>query len=507
MTTTTGAPEPEEPIRLLTEDEIALLTDDELAAYVQLLEHIAEEWTLTTMQEKANRLLYTVDELLFGGQAGAGKSEIILWHAKECSERWGQHRTLVLRSAFPELRRSLIMRSLIRYAGTGAKYKQVDKEWHFPNGSVIEFGYCATEEDTRQYLSAEYDAILIDESTDFSRDQIEMLRSRVRTTRLKRHQGVKPHLGLFTNPGGPGHVFHKERYVVPTDYGRVGTIEMLDDPEDPKSLRRIAFLPAGVDDNPYIDPAYKRSLMAMTDPVKRAQYLHGDWDVFSGQYFTEWNREIHVIPHYQVPREWPRIRCIDYGLSAPFCCLWLAFDWDGNAIVYRELYGEGHTATEQARMILKASRYPDGRPETIDYTVADPSIWTRTGTGLSIARMYHDEGLICRKAMNARVDGWSRVRDYLRGEDHPHVRILEGVAPNLVRTLPLQQRDKDNPEDLDTKGEDHACDTLRYGLMSRPRKARVKKVTPDTLEERMSQHLNEMAGRRHGGVHEVLGRT
>ena len=42
------------------------------------------------------------------------------------------------------------------------------------------------------------------------------------------------------------------------------------------------------------------------------------------------------------------------------------------------------------------------------------------------------------------------------------------TCPDLIRTIPLQMRDKDNPEDLNTKLEDHAVDSARYLLALRP---------------------------------------
>ena len=42
-------------------------------------------------------------------------------------------------------------------------------------------------------------------------------------------------------------------------------------------------------------------------------------------------------------------------------------------------------------------------------------------------------------------------------------------CPNLIRTLPALVHDKHDPEDVDTDCEDHAPDTARYGLMTRPR--------------------------------------
>ncbi len=48
------------------------------------------------------------------------------------------------------------------------------------------------------------------------------------------------------------------------------------------------------------------------------------------------------------------------------------------------------------------------------------------------------------------------------------LQIMEGRCQNLVRTLPGLVHDELKPEDVNTDGEDHAPDALRYGLMSRP---------------------------------------
>ena len=45
---------------------------------------------------------------------------------------------------------------------------------------------------------------------------------------------------------------------------------------------------------------------------------------------------------------------------------------------------------------------------------------------------------------------------------------------DAIRTLPMQQHDENRPEDLDTEGEDHAVDDIRYACMSRPFGARVE---------------------------------
>ena len=43
----------------------------------------------------------------------------------------------------------------------------------------------------------------------------------------------------------------------------------------------------------------------------------------------------------------------------------------------------------------------------------------------------------------------------------------------FIRTIPTLQYDEHRPEDLDTDGEDHVADEVRYFLMSRPIKPRM----------------------------------
>ena len=48
----------------------------------------------------------------------------------------------------------------------------------------------------------------------------------------------------------------------------------------------------------------------------------------------------------------------------------------------------------------------------------------------------------------------------------------------FIRTIPILQYDEHKPEDLDTDGEDHVADEVRYFCMSRPIKP-VHATEPD----------------------------
>ena len=76
-------------------------------------------------------------------------------------------------------------------------------------------------------------------------------------------------------------------------------------------------------------------------------------------------------------------------------------------------------------------------------------------------------GILFGGADNSRVAGWDQVRDRLIGVDEPMLYVFD-TCHDLIRTLPALQHDERRAEDVDTDGEDHAGDELRYACMSRP---------------------------------------
>ena len=100
---------------LLSDEEFGLLTGDEQEAYLDALGGLADEFGLSGKQVVAEEVSGRVDELLYGGSAGGGKSEWLIEHVLRLSLGSPGHQALVLRSSFPELRRTLIRRSIVHY--------------------------------------------------------------------------------------------------------------------------------------------------------------------------------------------------------------------------------------------------------------------------------------------------------------------------------------------------------------------------------------------------------
>jgi hypothetical protein len=103
-------------------------------------------------------------------------------------------------------------------------------------------------------------------------------------------------------------------------------------------------------------------------------------------------------------------------------------------------------------------------------SVADTGMWTPDGdSGESPAETYQRHGVPLQQASKERVPGWSRLRHWL--QDAPDGKPWLMMHPDcayLARTIPSLVSDKHKPEDVDSDGEDHSADALRYFAMSRP---------------------------------------
>lgn len=148
---------------------------------------------------------------------------------------------------------------------TDARWNEQKKQWRFPSGAVLSFGYMDTERDKYRYKSAEFQFIGCDEATELQPGQYTYLFTRLR--RLKSHP-VPLRMRAASNPGGPGHEFFKARFVKP----------------DSASPDR-AFVPARMDDNPTLDVESYRKGLREVDPIERARIEEGDWDAVEGGRF------------------------------------------------------------------------------------------------------------------------------------------------------------------------------------------------------------------------------
>ena len=405
-------------------------------------------------------------EVFYGGARGGGKSYAMLVDPLRYCDKT-HHRALLLRRTMPELR-DLITHSQRLYsrAFPGAKWREQEKEWRFPSGAKIEFGYAENMTDALRYQGQSYTWIGIDELPQYpSPDIYNFLRSSLRS--------VDPEIPVFMrstgNPGNIGSQWVREMFVNPGEPNKSFNLEV-STPTGVKVITR-RFIPAKLQDNPYLmqtDDYY--AMLASLPEVQRKQFLEGDWDAFEDSAFPEFNKTLHVVDPFEIPKGWQRFRAADWGYSSPACVLWFAIDYDNNLWIYRELYTQKITADVFARKVLELER-----GEYIRYGVLDASTWAKRGDiGPSIAETMIQQGCRWRpsdRTPKSRISGKLEIHKRLRIVDEkkkePGIRIFS-TCRNLIRTFPLLPLDDNNLEDINTHVEDHAYDALRYGCMSRP---------------------------------------
>lgn len=437
----------------------------------------------------------------YGGARGGGKSWGVRAKAVKNCLKYKRYKALILRRTYPELEENHINPLLLLLDGI-AKYNDGKKKFTFPNGSTIKFGYCDSDKDVRRYQGAEYDGVFFDEATQFKEEWIIKIRA------CNRGKNSHPKQCIYTmNPGGESHSFFKRLFID----------RVYEERENPKDYH---FIKALVTDNKALldeDPEYLQTLLALPPKLRKA-WLEGDWDIFEGQYFEEFanrpseyesRKYTHVIPAegFELPRTWMLYRSFDWGYNKPFSCGWWAVDYDGRIYRIAELYGvkrmngkalpdEGVKQTPDIvfqRIAKMEKEHPLLAGRRIEYGIADPAIWDAE-TGESIAEVAGRYGLSFIKGDHQRIPGWMQCHYRLQFDEHgyPRMYVLDSCK-DFIRTIPTLVYDEHNPEDLDTKGEDHAADEWRYFCMSRP----IKPIPVETKYNPAygSDPLNQFTGR------------
>lgn len=396
----------------------------------------------------------------YGGARGGGKSFVIRPLVGLLALTYSGIQMLVLRRTFPELRENHIipMRKLFKCDDPNkseriASYKTADKVFEFPNGSRAVMGYCDGEMDVLQFQGQSYDVIFMEEATQFTEFQFNCLTECNRPSGQIKGKQFKPRMYFTANPGGVGHQWFK-RLFIDKKY------KQSEKPED------YAMIRAKVYDNEFImdnDPDYVRALQNLPSERRKAM-LDGDWDAFEGQFFPEFNRDIHVIKSFTPDSSYRIFRTRDYGLDM-LACYWVACDTENNFYVYKELYESGLIVSDAGRKINEMTN------EKIYVDFAPPDLYNKNSqTGKSAVDLFYSEcGHILTKANNDRANGWLAVKEMLKvrqdyqGNYNPKLFICENCT-NLIRTLPLLVFDPKHPEDClkDPHEITHAPDALRY---------------------------------------------
>lgn len=196
---------------------------------------------------------------------------------------------LILRRTFADLALpdAIMARAEQWLRDTDAKWHDDTKTWTFPSGATLTFGYLEQEKHKFRYKGPSFQFIAFDELTQFTESQYTYL-----FTRLRRLKGssVPVRMRSATNPGDSGHAWVKQRFII-----------------EGRAKGRV-FIPAKLQDNPFLDQEEYIGSLSEVDPLTRKQMLDGDWDAAAAG--TEFDRAwFKIISPAKVP---PIVRMIRY---------------------------------------------------------------------------------------------------------------------------------------------------------------------------------------------------
>lgn len=456
--------------------------------------------TVWTPQPKQQAFLERWEDVaLYGGAAGGGKSESLVIEALR-QVHIPHYRALILRTTYPQLT-ELIDKSHRYYPRSypAAKYNDSKHVWTFPSGAKIIFGSMPHENSKYDYQGKSYEYLAFDELTQFTYTQFSYLLGRNRAN----GEGCDVYCRATANPGGVGHGWVKDTFVTAAKPGETFWQQyevMMPDGSTKKLWKSNVFIPSSVFDNKILldnDPGYLMRLAALPEAERKA-LLYGDWDSYSGQFFTEFKndpehyedrRYTHVIAPFDVPAEWTIVRSYDHGRRRPFSVGWWAIDYEGVAYRIAEWYGCNGTPNEGLYMdadaiftevakIEQTHRWLRGKRIT---GVADPAIFSHDGTGPSVAEIAASHGIHFVPGNNDRLNGWEQMhyRFAFDAGGYPRMYIFN-TCKAFIRTVPALVYDDYRVEDVCTDSEDHCGDEARYFAMHRPVKP-LRSTAPDNF--------------------------
>ncbi len=385
----------------------------------------------------------------YGGARGGGKSWALRRKLVAMCLRYAGIRCLIVRRTYDELRSNHVMPFLREY-GALIAYSESEKQLKFSNGSVIALGYCSCDRDVLRYQGQEYDVIAIDEATQISEYQFSIFKACLRGT------GAYPRrMYLTCNPGGIGHAWVK-RLFVEREYR---------DNEQPEDY---CFIPAQVFDNNVLcasDPEYIKSLESLPQKMRDA-WLYGNWNVFEGQFFPEFDYDTHVCSPADIPKDTVSFVALDYGFDM-LAALLIEVDAEGCFYCSAEYCQSGLTLSEAAERVAELCFGSHA-----EYAVASPDLWNRRQdsgrSGFEI--MQRIQGMPpMRPADDRRIAGWRVLREALAVREGKPKLYISSRCTELIRCLPALLCDTERSEDASDHPHSvtHAPEALRYAVMSR----------------------------------------
>lgn len=415
---------------------------------------------------------HSIPLVFYGGAAGGGKSDGLIGDfaqdvGKGLGEKW---KGVFVRQSLPELEEA-IERARVLFEPIGAKWKEQKKRLIFKTGEVLQFKSVKDAKTFKRVQGFQYPWIAVDECGNYeSLEPLLMLLTRMRSGR-----GYVPYprMRLSGNPGGICHSYLKKYFVDPYPKGlRIINDGMLEIPR--------LYIPSSLTDNPQLlktNPLYEAFLSSSGNANYVKMIKYGIWDIVTGAFFDNFKLDWHVVRPFTPPAHWTRIGGFDWGFASPYAMVKGAVSDGSNArfpkgavVIYQEYYGCEEGKINVGVKLPAESVASLLAPNTAECREIyfDTSIINQKNQMLDFSQTYGEiftnAGMDVTPASKKRAVGWNEI--YQRLNDG--MLFITSNCEHLIRTLQGLVHDEKNMEDINTKGEDHLPDALRYLLMSRP---------------------------------------
>ena len=434
-------------------------------------------------------------EILVHGSRGSGKTELgIAWLLYDI-ENPGANR-LVLRKNYSDILYWIDKAEPI-YRSYGAKLTLSPYAiFEFPSGAQIRLGHLADEKSWSNYLSHEYDKILIEELTEIAKeDTVQKVLGSLRNT-----SGLKSQFLATTNSIGVGRNWVKKRWKIGDkqpgeewNYNE-GILDIDGCPLEPSY--RIHFA-SNVDENIHLiakDPEYVRSLDALkiTNPILYKSWRLGDWNVTDGTCFPEFISiagavHSHVLKATVIPTKAEKfIGGLDWGYSKESAfsfhlaalveqTLMTSGDKINRCIVMKCFYGNQQTPSEVAHRVCDYI--------LADYRLKDQSFQVVYDSAMGATDQLGQEGMIkifkdifrgrgvnceffaSKKGTGALLEQTNMLHQWLSvAPDGMPYLVFAPDCTDSIREFSEIMIDPDKPEIFDTRGSDHSIQGTAYSL-------------------------------------------
>lgn len=283
-------------------------------------------------------------EVLMAGPAGTGKSLACLWKLHTMCLKNDGMRGLIARkvqrsianTALDTYRKFVATEALnsgiVRYYG-GSDVMPPQYQY-IRNGKVAATIMIGGMDNPTKIMSSEYDMIYVQEATELTVTDWEMLATRKRNWRVSFQQ-----LMADCNPVQESH-WLKQRC------NRGQTTMLLSRHVDNPALYN--------DDGTETErgAAYMANLRSLTG-VRRARLLDGKWASSDGQIYQRWDDAVHLIDRFEVPDDWPCVWTVDFGFTHPFVLQCWRTDPDGRLILEWEIYRTERLVEDHAETVAR----------------------------------------------------------------------------------------------------------------------------------------------------------